>query len=207
MNSLSGFIDSDAWMRTDDGTIVGRARDRSYKEILRHGVTIDQFMDSYIDDGTVVNETVVNESECSTHMEKTNITKDYDCNAWEFDNYFGPSIPRNVARKARVSKSRKFAPKSKARTVASRIFIDDLTIGDHVKMPFQCCDYCGMAQEFDAYPDPNTLLCASTCERCNPEWVSKLNKWIATYRTTMAAIEEERAAIRLEKKIHNARYM
>jgi hypothetical protein len=200
MNSLSGFMDGDAWMRTDDGTIVGRARDRSYKEILRHGVPIDQFMNVDIDDTTIVHE-----SECNTHMDKITITKDYNFNAWEFDDYFGPSIPRNVARKARVSKSKKFAPKSKARTVASR-FIDEATVGDHVKMPFQCCEYCGMAQEFDAYPDSDTLLCASPCERCDPQWVSKLNKWIATYRTTMAAIEEERAAMRLEKKLRNARY-
>lgn len=40
MESLTGFVDGDAWMRLDDGTIVGKARDKSWKEIARHGTPV-----------------------------------------------------------------------------------------------------------------------------------------------------------------------
>jgi hypothetical protein len=36
-----GFRDADAWIRRTDGTIVARARDRSYKEIARGGMPIE----------------------------------------------------------------------------------------------------------------------------------------------------------------------
>jgi hypothetical protein len=38
---LSGFKDGDAWTYRADGAIVGKARDRSYKEVARDGVPIE----------------------------------------------------------------------------------------------------------------------------------------------------------------------
>ncbi len=39
--SFHSFLDGDAWRYDVDGLIVGRARDRSYKEVARDGVSID----------------------------------------------------------------------------------------------------------------------------------------------------------------------
>jgi hypothetical protein len=44
MSTLTGFSDAAGWMRSDDGTIVAVARDRSFKEVLRGGLTIDQLV-------------------------------------------------------------------------------------------------------------------------------------------------------------------
>jgi hypothetical protein len=43
--TVAGFADSDAWMRLPDGRIVGKARDKSYKEIARHGIPIEVLVD------------------------------------------------------------------------------------------------------------------------------------------------------------------
>lgn len=43
---LTGFADAGAWVRSSDGTIVGRARNGSWAERVRAGVPIDAMMDS-----------------------------------------------------------------------------------------------------------------------------------------------------------------
>lgn len=51
---LSGFKDSDAWAYRADGVIVAKARDRSYKEVARHGVPIDILVAASADYGTEI---------------------------------------------------------------------------------------------------------------------------------------------------------
>lgn len=46
---LTGFKDADAWALRSDGMIVGRARDRSYKEVARDGVPIDILVSSSLE--------------------------------------------------------------------------------------------------------------------------------------------------------------
>jgi hypothetical protein len=129
---LSGFADADAWAYTVDGVIVGRARDRSYKEVARAGVPIDAFMDTT---ATPVESCIINPVPYEAPPYLALEDEDLD----DFDQYIdlGRHNRRGVLRARRVGvKKPKYGPKaSKARTVAAKIFAEPPPSNDVTETP------------------------------------------------------------------------
>ena len=137
---LSGFADSAAWARREDGTIVGRARDRSYKEVARDGVPIDVLVWSYVE--PAIKSSVDDETLLATLPHPTTGTCRCDVCAYaerygapledpdDFEQYLVAVEPRSVARarppaaptgtagssRARAWRRRKRCPGARARS-------------------------------------------------------------------------------------------
>jgi hypothetical protein len=215
---LSGFADSDAWTYCADGTIVGRARDRSYKEVARGGVPIDVLVAAY-----VVAEPVTAAAEpaketkaktpcgCESCAFVDDYTLPLDLSD-DFEQYFKPVVPRSTARARRLAAKKpvkvlKYGPKaSKAHTVAARVFLEPVPASDHVVASHVLCEACRRPQCESVYETWQGLYAAKACERCDPKWVAKLAAFQAEIATTLAAIAAEREELREEQRMRDARY-
>lgn len=103
MNS-SCFSDSDAWMYAHDGSIIGRARNNSWKEILRNGVSIDYIM--YLNtkyDEPEVNTTIMANTNDAYVSNTSLIMNDYD----EYDKYYNLSPTKRKTYKVDKAKNEK----------------------------------------------------------------------------------------------------
>jgi hypothetical protein len=219
---LTGFADADAWARSADGTIVGRARDRSYKEVARDGVPIDVLVWSYVD--PAIKSSVDDETLLATLPHPTTSVCRCDVCAYaemyalpmddpdDFEQYLVAVEPRSVARARRTgakkaSKPPKYGPKpTKLHTVAARTPepLPASEITSRAALPK--CDCCGATTAEEGYSNQEELWGARTCERCPAAWVAWLADWKDDYAATLAAIEAEREELRMEQRMRDARY-
>jgi hypothetical protein len=219
---LSGFSDSDAWARHADGTIVGRARDRSYKEVARDGVPIDVLVAAHI--ATPIKSSVDDETLLATPPHPTTSTCQCDACAYaemygaplddpdDFEQYFVAVTPRSVARARRTgakkaSKPPKYGFKpTKLHTVAARTPEPLPTSEAMPRSLTPKCSCCGVATTSAGYESREMLAAARICQHCPPAWVAWLADWKDDYAATLAAIEAEREELRMERRMRDARY-
>ena len=219
---LSGFADAGAWARRADGVIVGRARDRSYKEVAREGVPIDVLVSSYVD--PAIKSADDDETVLATLPHPTTSTCQCDVCAYaemyalpvddpdDFEQYFKSVEPRSVARARRIgakkaSKPPKYGPKpTKLHTVAARTTEPAPTSESVSHAALPKCDCCGARTTAEAYNNQEELMHARTCERCPEAWVTWLAGWKADYAATLAAIKADMDELRWEQRMRDARY-
>ena len=211
---LSGFADSDAWMYRADGMIVGRARDRSYKEVARGGVPIDVLVAAYgvvEPERTKVVEQVPEAktmSPCRSAFDDYTLPLDKED---DFEQYFAPVVPRSVARARRLAakkpaKMTKYGPKaSKAHTVAAHILMEPVEPTLYAAPVKRCCG-CKRAQEEGAYRTWEELRATNTCEHCDPVWVTQISAIQAEIAGSIAEIEAYEEELRAERRARDARY-
>jgi hypothetical protein len=120
MSVLSGFADGDAWRYAADGTIVGRAKDRTYAQVARDGVPVEVLISESVAppvESCIVAPIAAPLCHSALKEASCNCEQCQDARAvadiwgWsaatpedEFDGYFEPVMPRSKARAARTLK-------------------------------------------------------------------------------------------------------
>jgi len=185
--SFLSFRDGCAWQYAADGTIVGRALDRSYKEIARNGVSIDVLIAASVPVATVP------ATSCKEYVRvgsDVKITEAYDEDDPILD--YEPVAVRSRGR--RISKRRvaakKYTPKATKTAPTAPTPVPavakcgtcggftpdcacDITITTYGAL---CCSACGLDFAYTA--------CVTCCERCPPKFkrdVAKMEAYLAQY--------------------------
>ena len=152
----SGFADSDAWKYGVGGTIVGRARDRSYKEIARDGIPIEVFAAEFMEPAhesvvvTVATDPVVETTSvvpassglCSTcgserclRIDMCYLPSDLSDDFEQYSAHVAPRTHKSQQRGVKKFgvKLSKYGPKaSKTHTVAARILAEPVAQSEHI---------------------------------------------------------------------------
>jgi hypothetical protein len=180
--SFLSFCDGDAWRYAVDGTIVGRARDRSYKEVVRDGVSIDVMIAAAAAVSVEPITPVMDKSVCARGSDAAMTTAyDEDDPILDYEPVAvrgrGRRGKRRIVAKKYTPKATKTAPPAPTPVLAvakcgtcgyftpTPDCACEITIATYGAL---CCSACGLDFAYTA--------CVTCCERCPPKFKNQVAK-------------------------------